>query len=146
MGGILHGTWLLAFYLAMHVALALTRIISLGSSLLGWCTAQRKGRPLLPSSECYRLVNASAPNYRQWEGLNHGPIFLPFVDQSSPERSYFVDIFSVPEIFVIEVQSRPKSRQKACFSTPNFFGRTPNFGPSFFLNCTHFRSCGKVSR
>ena len=37
--------------------------------------AQRKGRPLLPPSECYCLVNASPPNYRQWVGLNYGPIF-----------------------------------------------------------------------
>jgi len=39
----------------------------------------------------------------------------------------------VSEIFEIEVRSRPKSRQKACFSAPNFFGGGPsNFGPSFF--------------
>jgi len=29
---------------------------------------------------------------------------------------------SFPETFAIEVRSRPKSRQKACFSAPNFFG------------------------
>jgi len=73
-------------------------------------------------------------------------LFSTFVDQSSPDyvsrrgrdRSLHA-VFrlsmscSVPEILaIIEVRSRPKSRQKACFSAPIFGGkRTPNFGPSF---------------
>jgi len=32
---------------------------------------------------------------------------------------------SVPEIFAIEVRSRPKSCQTACFSAPKFFGDDP---------------------
>ena len=41
---------------------------------------------------------------------------------------------SVPEIFAIEVQSRPKSsRKKHVFRPPNYFGGgPPNFGPSFY--------------
>jgi len=34
---------------------------------------------------------------------------------------------SVPEIFAIEVRSRPKSRQKACSSASNFLGEDPQF-------------------
>ena len=42
--------------------------------------------------------------------------------------------FSVPEIFMIEVRSRPKSRQKACFLAPNFFwGEDPKFWTFGFL-------------
>ena len=37
--------------------------------------AQLDGRPLLPPSECYWVVNASPPNYSQWMGQNSGPIF-----------------------------------------------------------------------
>jgi len=43
---------------------------------------------------------------------------------------------SVPEIFAIEVRSRPKSRQKHVFGPEFFFfgggGGPPNFGPSFY--------------
>ena len=33
---------------------------------------------------------------------------------------------------MIEVRSRPKSRQKACFSAPNFFGEDPKFWTQVF--------------
>jgi len=35
--------------------------------------------------------------------------------------------------------------KKHVFRSPNFWGGTPNFGPSLW-NCTHFRSCGKFLR
>jgi len=37
--------------------------------------AQLDGRPLLPPSECYRVVNASPLNYDRRVGQNSGPIF-----------------------------------------------------------------------
>jgi len=37
--------------------------------------AQLDGRPLLPPSECYCVVNASPLNYSRWVGQNSGPIF-----------------------------------------------------------------------
>jgi len=37
--------------------------------------AQLDGRPLLPPSECYWVVNASPLNYGRWVGQNSGPIF-----------------------------------------------------------------------
>jgi len=106
--------------------------------------AQRKGRPLLPPSECYWLANATPTNYRHVArfslGLIYGPIFSPFVDGSSPDyvsrrgrdrslqRLFRLSIScSVPEIFAIEMQSRPKSHQKARFRPHIFWGKTtPN--------------------
>jgi len=137
--------------------------------LKSWCTiqtrkrgrAQRKDHPLLPPSECYRL-NASRLNYhhvaRFSMGLNCGPIFRhlwtkihQIMSADAGEVIACNAVFrlsiscSVPEIFAIEVWSRPKSRQKSTFFGPQIFlgGGPPNFGPSL---CTHFRSCGKVSR
>ena len=80
-------------------------------------------------------------------GLNYGPVSRRlwtkvYQIMSADAREIVVcnNVFrlsiscSVPEIFAIEVRSRPKSRQKACFSAPIFFwgGRTPNVGPIFF--------------
>ena len=79
-------------------------------------------------------------------GQNYGPIFRRLwtkVHQiTSPDAGEIVvhnTVFrlsmscSVPEIFAIEVRSRPKSRQKACFSVPKFFwGRTSKFWTYFF--------------
>jgi len=50
--------------------------------------------------------------------------FSPFVDQSSPDHAVFrLSIScSLPEIFAIEVRSRPKSLEKARFSAPDFLG------------------------
>jgi len=100
--------------------------------------AQHKGRPLLPPSECYWLVNASPPNYRQWVSLNYGPIFCRFwttvhqiMSVDAGEIVVCNAVFrlsiscSVPEIFAIEVRIRPESRQKACFR-PQFLGDDPH--------------------
>jgi len=65
-------------------------------------------------------------------GLNFDPIFRHLWTISSPDyvsrrrrdRSLQRRFPIVPGIFAIEVRSRPKSRQKACFF-PNFFGRGP---------------------
>ena len=71
-------------------------------------------------------------------GLNYGPIFRRLWTKvhriTSADAGEIVvcnAIFrlsmscSVPEIFAIEVRSRPKSRQKACFSVPIFCGEDP---------------------
>ena len=87
----------------------------------------------------------------RWVGQNYGPIFRPLwtkVHQitiaDAGEIIVCNAVFrlsiscSVPEIFAIEVRSRPKSRRKNMFSVirPHFFlggggGGSPNFGPSF---------------
>ena len=72
-------------------------------------------------------------------GLNYGPIFRRLwtkVHQitlaDAGEIVVCNSVFrlsitcSVPQIFVIELRSRPKSRQKACFSAPKFcWGEDP---------------------
>jgi len=75
-------------------------------------------------------------------GLNYGPIFRRLWTKVHHIKSAGAGeivvcnaVFrlsmscSILEIFAIEVRSRPKSRQKACFSAPNFFfgGEDPKF-------------------
>jgi len=66
-------------------------------------------------------------NYGRWVGQNYGPIFRPITSADAGEILVCNAVFrlstscSVPEIFAIEVRSRPKSRQKAYFFGPKFF-------------------------
>jgi len=79
-----------------------------------------------------------SPKNSIFNGSKIRSYFSPFVDQSSPDyvsrrrrdcrlqrRFPIVDTLFRSEIFVIKVQSRPKSRQKACFSAPIFWGEDP---------------------
>jgi len=71
------------------------------------------------------------------------------LSQPTRERSQFsiVDVlFRSGDIRDRSAKSSEIAPKKHVIRPPNFFGGgPPNFGPSF-LNCTHFRSCGKVSR
>ena len=92
---------------------------------------------VLPPGECYWLVNASRLNYGPVGGSKLRSYFSPFVDQSSPDyvsrrgRDHRLQrrlsiSYSVPEIFAIEMWSRPKSpRKKASFSASIFWGEDP---------------------
>jgi len=101
--------------------------------------AQRKGRPLLPPSECYWLVNASPPNYRRMArfsmGLNYGPIFCHLwtnIHQiMSADTGLMGEIVVCNAIFRLSIScSVPEIF--ACFSAQNFFGgRTSKFWTYF---------------
>jgi len=98
------------------------------------CTAQRKGCPVLPPSECCWLVNAGPPNYHQWVGLNYGPIF-----RSLWSKVYQITSADAEEIIIcnavcdcrhlvpfrryswLKLRSHPKSHERSMFSAPNFF-------------------------
>jgi len=112
------------------------------------CGAQHSVRAALRGSSV-TWVDMVPPN--GWEivlrksrlsvGLNYGPIFHrswtkvhQIMSADAGEIVVCNTVFqlsiscSVPEIFAIEVWSRPKSRQKRHVSRPQFFrGRTPNF-------------------
>ena len=100
-----------------------------------WCTAQRKGQPLQPPCECYWLVNASPPNYRQWEGLNYGAIFRRLwtkvhqIMSQTRERSYSAMPFSDWRYLVA---FRRHSRSK-CEVVENRANRLHVFQPHFLL-------------
>jgi len=89
-------------------------------------------------SECYWLVNASPLNNGWWVDQNYGPVSRRLWTKVHQITSAYAGeivvcnaIFrlsrscSVPEIFAIEVRSRPKSRHKTCFSAPFFCGEDP---------------------
>jgi len=88
-------------------------------------------------------------------------VFSPFEEQSSPDyvsgRGRDCNLqgcFPIVDILFRSVDIRDRSAKSfeiapktSTFFGPTFFGGGPhNSGHSFFLNCTHFRSCGKVSR
>jgi len=96
-----------------------------------------------------------------WVGANYGPTFRRLwtkVHQiTSADTGEIVvcnAVFrlsiscSVPEIFAIEVRSRPKSRRKSTFFGPQFLGGRPQFMGVVFriAPISVSRSCGKVSR
>jgi len=124
-----------------------------------WCRAQRKGRPTWLVSKTWsfstvcenwrwkRPVTAEKSFSKKsiFNGLNYGSLFRhlwtkvhQIMSADAGEIAVCNIVFrlsiscSVPEIFAIEVRSRPKSRQKACFSAPNFFGGGPQILDPFF--------------
>jgi len=115
-----------------------------------WCTAQRKGRPTwlirYRGNVCSWVDMVASPN--GWEivlrksrfsmGLNYSPIFRRLWTKvhlitltDAGEIVVCNAVFrlsiscSIPEIFAIEVRSRPKShRKKTCFR-PSILGGGP---------------------
>jgi len=114
---------------------------------------QHTGRPLLPPSECYSLVKHQSSELSPVGGSKLGLIFghlwtkVHQITSADVGETLFSDCrYLVP----FRKYSRSKckvvrNRAKIRFSAPIFWGRIPKFWPSFFLNCTHFQSCDKVS-
>ena len=126
-------TWLVLHFSSLHFGLAFS---SPQSCIFHPCILV----PLLPVLHFPPLhfygAAFSSPELWPVGGSELRSYFSPFVDQSSPDHAVFrLSIScSLPEIFAIEVRSRPKSRQKTCFSAPNFFGEDPQILDLVFKN------------
>jgi len=103
------------------------------------------GRPLLPPSECYWVVNASSLNYGRWVGQNSGSIFRRLWTKVHRINSACAWVSVVcnaifwltmsccfPEIFAIKSRSCAKFRRNFDVFGHQFFGGPPKLLTAFY--------------